>query len=189
MARAQELGLLGRQTNFGSTGLPGGVTGVIELTVDGGRVAIQGNPDAERQCITTPCSPAPGSPEAFGTFWRELLDLSWLGSDLGPPSPFAPPVYSVLVGAAPQPDPLLGADIAVWPLAVPITSYGRPVANGTARCGTSTGADASSLGDALAKANALTQWVQSPTTSATFGLTVRPLAPGEDACREVFGVG
>ena len=63
------------------------------------------------------------------------------------------------------------------------------MANGTARCGTVTGADADALRPALDAATPLTPWVQDPETSATFGLTVRPMVSGEDACREAFGVG
>jgi hypothetical protein len=51
------------------------------------------------------------------------------------------------------------------------------------------GGRGATLGKAFAKANALSQWTQDPTASAAFGLTVRALVPGEDACREVFGVG
>jgi hypothetical protein len=98
-------------------------------------------------------------------------------------------VYSILVGAAPVPDPTLGANVMIWPFDVTIGSFGAAVANGQARCATVTGAAAATFRDAFAKANALTQWTQNATTSATFGLTVRALVPGEDACREVFGVG
>jgi hypothetical protein len=85
------------------------------------------------------------------------------------------------------PDATIGAEIALWPLSTPITGFGAAVLGGSYRCGTVTGVDAVRLGAALAKANGLTQWVASPSTDATFGLTVRPLADGQDACREVFG--
>jgi hypothetical protein len=49
------------------------------------------------------------------------------------------------------------------------------------------GPDAATLLAALDKANSLTQWTQDPSTSASFGLTVRSMVPGEDVCREVFG--
>ena len=44
------------------------------------------------------------------------------------------------------------------------------------------------MGAAVADANQLTQWTASESTSATFGLTVRPVVQGEDPCAEVFGV-
>jgi hypothetical protein len=189
LARAMVLGMLGTQTDFGAPNMPGAATGHVALTVDGRLVEITGNPNMTIECVKAPCDAAPGTPEAFGQFWLELSNLDWLGADVAGPQSYSPPVYSVLVGQAPKPDPQLGTNIVVWPLATPITSFGAPVANGTARCGTATGADADLLGTALAKANGLTQWVQSASTNATFGLTVRPLTDGQDACRDVFGIG
>ncbi|MFN8631505.1 MAG: hypothetical protein U0838_14665 [Chloroflexota bacterium] len=189
IARAKALGLLDGKTDFGSPTLAGAASGYIALTVDGKRVEIQGNPSATIECIKVPCDPAPGTPEAFGTFWRELANLDWLGGDVAASTAYDPPVLSVLVGPAPSPDPKLGANVAIWPLDTPLASFGEPVLNGRSRCGTVTGDDAAKLRAALAKANGLTQWTQSATTSATFGLTVRPLTDGQDACREVFGVG
>jgi hypothetical protein len=188
---ATSLGLIGRQTDFSAnSGLAGGIIAHVEITVDGRLVTLSGSPDATIQCVTAPCSPAPATPEAFGTFWRQLLDpTSWLGSELGAETPYTPTVYSILVGAAPAPDPNLGANIADWPLDASLATFGTPVANGQARCATVTGDTAATLGRAFAKANALSQWTQDPTANAAFGLTVRALVPGEDACREVFGVG
>ena len=189
IARATALGLLGTTRDFGAPDMPGAATGHVSLTVDGRQVEITGNPNMTIECIKAPCDAAPGTPEAFGQFWLELSNLDWLGADAAASQPYNPPVYSALVGQAPPPDPRLGANVVIWPLATPITSFGAPVVNGTARCGTVTGADADLLGSALAKANGLTQWVQSATSNATFGLTVRPLTDGRDACRDVFGIG
>lgn len=189
VARARALSLLSDKTDFGSPVAAGAQTGYITLTVDGKRVDIQGSPSATIQCIKAPCDPAPGTPEAFGTFWQDLSSLDWLGQDAGAQQTYDPPAYSVVVGPAPAPDPNLGAKVAIWPLSTSIGSFGSLVLNGHYRCGTVTGADAAKLGAALAKANALSQWTQSETTSATFGLLVRPLTDGQDACRDVFGVG
>ena len=191
MDLAESLGLLGRQTDFpAGTGIVGGITAHVELTVDGKRVTLSGSPDAEARCGTATCSPAPSTPEAFGSFWRQLLDLqTLLGSELGPETAYTPTTYSILVGAAPVPDPALGANIVDWPLAASLATFGVAVANGQARCATVTGDTAATLGRAFAKANSLSQWTQDPATSASFGLTVRALVPGEDACREIFGVG
>jgi hypothetical protein len=188
---ARDLGLLSGKTDFRRTGnqLAGGMTGHIELTVDGQRVALTGDPSAHIECITTPCEPPPGSPAAFGEMWRRLSDLpSWLGAELGPEAPYPAQGYSILVGHPPAPDPQLAQAPADWPLSQPLATFGTPVANGTARCGTVRGADADTLRPAFAAANALTSWVQDPSTSATFGLTVHPIVDDEDACREVFGV-
>jgi hypothetical protein len=188
---ARDLGLLDGRSDFTAPSqLMGAVSGRIELTVAGTRVTITGDPSAQIECVTTPCEPAPGTPEAFGSFWRMLLDLpSWLATELGPEGPYVPPAYSLLVGPAPQPDPALAQAPADWPLDQPLATFGGPVANGSARCGTASGADADTLRPALAAANQLTPWVQDTDTSATVGLTVRPLVPGEDACRETFAAG
>jgi hypothetical protein len=186
---ADALGLLDGPTDFsGDQALMGGVTGHIELTVDGKRIELTGNPDAQIVCVTDPCEPAAGSPEAFGEFWRLLLDLpSWLGAELGPEAPYVPTAYALLVGPAPEPEAGLLQAPADWPLETPIATFGGPVANGTARCGTVAGDDAETLRPTMQAANQLTPWVQDPDTSATFGLTVRPMVPGEDVCREIFG--
>jgi hypothetical protein len=187
---ADALGLLDGQTDFTGDAPPlmGGVTGHIELTVDGKRIELTGNPDAQIVCVTAPCEPAAGSPEAFGEYWRLLLDLpSWLGAELGPEAPYVPPAYALLVGPAPEPEPGLSQAPADWPLDTPIATFGGPVANGTARCGTVEGEDADTLRPTMQAANQLTPWVQDPDTSATFGLTVRPMVPGENVCREIFG--
>ena len=92
------------------------------------------------------------------------------------------------MGPPPEPEQGLGGDIADWPLDEPLGSFGVEVADGY-RCGVVTGEDAATLAPALGAANQLTQWVQDPDTSATFGLTVRSIAIDEDPCREVFGAG
>lgn len=188
---AADLGLLGDRTDFtGSAMPPGAVTGRIGLTMDGRRVVLTGNPSAHIECVTTPCNPPPGSPEAFGELWRRLLDLpGWLGPELGAEAPYVATSYALLVGPAPMQDPGLPQAPKDWPLDVQIGSFGSPVANGNARCGTVSGSAADTLRPALAAANALTQWVQDPSLSATFGLTVRPMVPGEDVCSEIFGPG
>ena len=180
---ARELGLLSGQTDFtGGSSVPGGMTGRIELTVDGGLVALTGLPD-----VSAP-TPEPGSPQAFGELWRRIANLpETLPGELGPESPYTPTGYAVLVGPAPDPQGM-PLSIMDWPLAQPLATFGGPVANGTRRCGLVTGEDAATLAPVLAQATQLTQWVQDPTTSATFGLTVRPIVAGENPCLEVFGL-
>jgi hypothetical protein len=191
LAEARRLGLIGPKTDFRSvTSLPGGVTGRIELNVDGRPTSLTGEPEAQIICIIAPCDALPGTPEAFGQFWRELAEPETLpGVDLGPASPFVPEAYALLVGPAPAPDAALGASVADWPLDTPLATFGGPVANGTLRCGIVDGADADVLRPALDAANQLTQWVQDPSTSAAFGLTVRPIIAGENPCAETFGGG
>jgi hypothetical protein len=180
---AKDLGLLAGPTDFtAGGGLPGGVLGHIELTVDGHLVTLTGFPD-----IAAP-NPDPGSPQAFAELWRRISSLpDTLRGEVGPEVPYAPAAYAILVGPAPkQQDGMAGA-IVDWPLDGGFATFGASVANGTRRCGLVEGADAATLAPVVAKANQLTQWVQDPTTSATFGLTVRPIVAGENPCKEAFG--
>jgi hypothetical protein len=185
---ARDLGLLTGEADFTGGAMPGQELGRIELAV-GDRVAeIVGDPGRVMQCITTPCEPAPGTPEAFGAFWQRISDLSWLGSELGPEAPYQPQAYAILVGPAPDPQgfPQAPAD---WPLAAPLATLGDPVGDGVHRCATIRGDEAARLRPALEAANQITAWTQDPSTSATFGVAVRPLLPGEDVCGELFGIG
>lgn len=189
LAAAKELGMLEGTTDFtvGPT-LAGGISGRIELTVDGRIITLTGNPNALMECVTTPCTPPAGSAAAFAEFWRLLGDLpSWIPNELGPESAYDAPAYAILVGPAPEPDPNLPQAPMDWPLEQSLALFGGPVGDGSYRCGTVTGADAATLLPALQAANQLTPWVQDASTSATFGLSVRPMVPGEDVCREVFG--
>ena len=145
------------------------------MTVDGQRVTLTGNPNALMECVTTPCDPPPGSAAAFAEFWRRLGDLgSWIPNELGPASPYVAPAYAILVGPPPTQDPNFSQPPMDWPLEQPLALFGGPVADGTYRCGTASGADADTLRPSLEAANQLTQWVQDPTTSATFGLDGPP---------------
>ncbi len=186
-AEAERLGLLGRKRDFRSpVTLPGGVLGRLQLTAEGGPVTLVGEPDSKLLCIPPFCDPAPGSAEAFGELWRRIVDpVPWLGGELGSESPFVPTAYALLVG--PAPDPAVGASIVDWPLAVPLATFGVPVAKDSHRCGIVSGADAEALRPALEGAGQQSQWVQDPATSATFQIKVRPIVAGEDPCTETFG--
>jgi hypothetical protein len=186
VAWAQELGLLSGETDFtGGSAMPGSVTGRIELTIDGERVTLTGIPS---DGMAVP-DPAPGSPEAFTELWRRLADLPGnLNTQLGSEQPYTPAGYALLIGPAPVPDAGMEANVIVWPLETPVNEFGSAVLNDTQRCGLAVGEDGVVMGEALAQANQLTQWIATPETSATFGLTVRPIVGGEDPCAEVFGV-
>ena len=188
-AEAARLRLIGKKTDFKSViSLPGGAVGRLQLTVDGGPVTLTGEPDSKLLCIPSLCDPVPGTPEAFGELWRKVADpVPWLGGELGPESPFVPAAYALLVGPAPAPDPDVDAAIADWPLPAPLATFGTPVAKGSQRCGIVSGADAEALRPVLEQADQQTTWVQDPSTSATFEITVRPIIAGEDPCAETFG--
>lgn len=179
---ARELGLLSGKTDFvGDLGLPGGVTGRIELTVDGQLVTLNGVPEVDGVL-------EPGSPAAFAELWRRVASLpETLASELGPEEPYVPTAYAILVGPPPEPQAGLPGSIADWPLEIPLATFGGPVLDGSYRCGLVDGEDAAILRPALEAANQLTQWTQDPATSATFGLLVRPIVAGENPCAEVFG--
>ena len=184
LAWADELGLLSGKTDFmGDGGLPGGITGQIELTVDGRLVALRGLPDASSP------DPKPGSPEAFGTLWQRIANLpQTLPGELGPEQPYTPNAYAILVGEPPAPQDGMTASLMDWPLEMPLATFGGPVANNTARCGLVEGEDAATLTPALAQANQLTMWTQDPEFSVAYGLTVRPIVAGENPCAEIFGL-
>jgi hypothetical protein len=181
---AEELGLLTGTADFTDGGaIPGGLTGTIELTVDGRLVTITGIPD-----MVAP-DPVPGSAQAFAELWRRVASLpETLPGEVGPETPYVPSGYALLVGPPPMPEAGIPANIADWPLDVPVSTFGGPVQDGSYRCGLVEGEDAATLAPALVAANQLTQWVQDPATSATFGLTVRPIVAGENPCLEVFGL-
>jgi hypothetical protein len=181
---ATDLGLIGRQTDFvGGPPLAGGVMGHVQISIDGKVVELTGMPDMP--CTTSPCNPAPATPEAFSLFWQRMLDLGWLGAELGPEAPYTPVGYSVLVGPAPVPEAGINPVVIDWPLADQLATMGINAGQGY-RCATFTGAAVPLLKAAFDKANQLTGWNQDPQFSAAYGLTVVPLVPGQDACRDLF---
>ena len=59
--RARALGLLDGDGDFTPPEpMPGSLSGLIELRVDGSMRQITGDPNRTIECITTPCDPAPG---------------------------------------------------------------------------------------------------------------------------------
>ena len=181
---ADELGLLAGTTDFtGGAGVPGGITGKIELTANGELLTLTGLPGGAPDGDV-----APGSPEAFQVFWDRVASLrQTLPGELGPEQPFTPDGYGILVGPPPESQDGHTSPVADWPLDTALPEFGGPVLDGSYRCGLVEGDDAAALRPALEGANQLTQWTSDPSTSATFGLTVRPIVAGEDPCAEVFG--
>jgi hypothetical protein len=188
---AARLGLLAGPTDFtGGGGRPGAVLAHLDLTVDGRLVALTGDPEAQIQCITTPCDPPPGTPAAFADLWAKVAEpTTWLGDDLGPDGPFVPEAYALLVGPAPVAEEGMARPPMVLPVDLGLATFGVPVADGTYRCGIVDGADAAALRPAFEQADQVTQWIQGPAMSATFGLSVRPIVANEDPCAETFGAG
>ena len=190
--RARALGLLDGDGDFTPPEpMPGSLSGLIELRVDGAMRQITGDPNRTIECITTPCDPAPGSPEAFGTFWRELGDLrSLVGDELGADAPYHPEGYALLIGVTPPDDAGLAPQVLPWPLETPLAETGMPIGDADLpRCATVEGEDAATLEAAFTAANQLTQWVDAGGDPAdAVSIAVRPLLPGDDPCMDLFGV-
>lgn len=188
--KARDLGLLTGIGDFTPPDLaPGALGSRIEILVDGELHELIGDPMRVIVCITTPCDPAAGTPVAYGRFWQLLSDMSWLEGDLGPEASYLATSFAILVGVEPAEEPGIGPQVATWPLPTPLDAFGEPVgSDAKPRCGTVTGADAVTLGSALAPANELTRWVDAGAAPETgIVIQVRPMLPGEDVCRDLFG--
>lgn len=181
---ARALGLLSGARDFtGGQMPPGSMTARLELAADGKVYDLVGDPNRIMVCITAPCDPQPGSPEAFGGFLSRLTDLTWLGADVGPEGMYAPAAYGLLVGPPPADEQDLDQPPIDWPLEGGLAVFGKALTDGSGgRCGTVTGADAAALRPALNAANQLTKW-RDPADGTFHGLVARPLLPGDgDPC-------
>ena len=190
--RGRDLGMFTGSGDFTPPDVaPGAPLGRIEIVVDGVLHTLTGDPSRVIVCITAPCDPAPATPEAFGAFWAAVSDLTWLAGDLGQETPYVADTYAVLSGVEPAEQPSLAQPVAVWPLDQTLATFGKPIGSAsTPRCGTARGADATTLRPALEMANQLTPWVDKGADAPSNGtpIQVRPMAPGEDVCLEVFGL-
>ena len=184
VAAARAAGLLSGPRDFtGGQMPPGSAATRLQIVADGQIYDLTGDQGRVMQCITTPCDPQPGSPEAFGGFIGRFFDLgSWLPGQVGASRIHVPAGYALIVG--PPPDQQgLEQPIIDWPLAGGFPSLGKATADGTGRrCATITGDDLVALRPALTAANQLTRW-KDPTDGSLHGLQVRPLLPGDgDPC-------
>ena len=185
VAAARAAGLLSGAGDFTGGQLPPGSQATrLEIVADGKVFVLTGDSSRVMQCITAPCVPQPGTPEAFGGFVNGLTDLaSMVGqAELGPEGMHAPAAYAVLVGDPPD-DQGLAQPPLPWPLEGGLAAFGKARADGSGgRCGIATGTDASTLRAAFAVANQLTPWRDS-TDGSLHGLVVRPVLPGDgDPC-------
>jgi hypothetical protein len=161
---------------------PGGVTGHILFVLGGQEREVIGDPGKQIVCIQAPCTPPAGTPEAFGTFWALLSDVSTLAQgELGPEQPHIPSRVAVLITDPPADDPGLEPGIAQWPLTTPIREFGAETGTADDRCGIVGGAELPAFLAAAGQANQLTRWTDGTTGGRV--LVVRPLLPGEpDPC-------
>jgi hypothetical protein len=181
---ARAAGLLSGATDFsGGQMPPGSMVSRLEIVAGGRLFELTGDASRIMVCITTPCDPQPGTPEAFGGFLSRLTDLgSLVGDQLGPEAMYAPLGYTIIAG--PPPDQQgLEQPILPWPLAPEFAAFGLPLADASGgRCGTVVGEAAAALRPVLATANQLTRW-RDRGDGALHGFVVRPLLPGdEDPC-------
>jgi len=182
---ARSAGLLTGAGDFtGGVMPPGSAATRLEIVADGRTYELTGDPSRVIQCVTTPCNPAPGTPEAFATFVNALGDISSVAgaSELGADAPYVPAGYAIIIGPAPDGQGLPQPAIA-WPLAAGFDAFGMPLRDGSGgRCGLATGADATLLHGPLNAATQITRW-QDPVDGSFHGLVVRPLLPGDgDPC-------
>ena len=182
---ARRQGVLNGANDFtGGQMPPGSTTTRLQIVADGRMYDLRGDAQRAVQCVTTPCAPAPGTPEAFAGFIGALMDPTIITGPVGrgPDLQFIPDRYAVLVGPVPDDQGLVQPPMA-WPLAAGFASFGKPLANGSGgRCGIVSGADAATVRGPFSAANQLTKW-RDPVDASFHGLTVRPLLPGdEDPC-------
>lgn len=187
VAAARAAGLLGGVRDFtGGALAPGSVVTRLEIVADGRLYDLSGDASRVIQCITTPCTPEPGTPEAFAGVIAALGNIESLvgASELGPEQAYAQVGYGLLVGPPPDAQGLPEPQPAfAWLLAGGFAAFGKPLADGSGgRCGTLTGADATTMRGALSTATQLTRW-RDPVDGSFHGLTVRPILPGDgDPC-------
>lgn len=187
---ATDAGILRQDVDFtGGAMPPGAAAARLQIAVDGVTYDLVGDANA-----AVPCAPAegcpvpvPGTPAAFAAFWYRLLDLAaWLEPELGVEQAHVPASYAVIVGPPPEPWP--GAVPMVWPVTDPaLDAFGAPVrGEASTRCGIAAGDLAAALRPLFTGATQLTPFVATASASATHGLTVRPLLPGdEDPCAPI----
>jgi hypothetical protein len=185
VAAARAAGLLGAVRDFtGGQMPPGSAATRLELVADGRIYDLTGDASRVMVCVTTPCVPAPGTPEAFGGFVNSLSDLATLAGaeNLGPERVHEAAGYAVVVGPAPDQQGLPQPPIA-WPLDGGFASFGRPLADGSGgRCGTITGADLGFVRPAFAAATSITRG-RDPVDGTFRGLQVQSILPGDgDPC-------
>ena len=184
VAAARAAGLLGGQRDFtGGQMPPGSMATRLEIVADGRLYELTGDASRIMVCITTPCVPQPGTPEAFGGFVSALSGIdAMVGADIGREAVYTAPGFTIVTGPPPDQQGLDQPPMA-WPFADGFAAFGKPLADGSGgRCGTLTGDAGAVLRPAVAAANQLTRW-RDPVGGTFHGLTVRPLLPGDvDLC-------
>ena len=182
VAQAQEAGLLGPLSDFTGESAPGAPTGHILIGPASRPSELIGDPNAVMMCITTPCVPPPGTPNAFAGFWQWVQSAPYdvLADDLGPETLEPPTRIALLVGEPPS-DPTMPGGRVDWPLGT-WAETGAPFGgDATSRCVTLEGDQLAAVLPALQQANQLSVFVDG--AGQERGLTARVLLPpDEDPC-------
>ena len=179
ISAAATAGLLSGPTDFAPDRMPGSKTAELQFVISGVARTVSGDPDRQIVCVTAPCDPAPGTPEAFAGFWAKLQDLpAFVGDELGEAAVYRPERLALLLTEPPV-DATLPPQYADWPIAgVSMRDFGTEIA-GTppARCGIVEGEALPAVVAALDSANTYTRWRDG--SGDEFGIVSRPLFPDE----------
>jgi hypothetical protein len=170
VAKARELGLLDGPLDFGQPAISDAPTTSVTIVADGvrhthdayalsmGDGAGSAGVDATAAANRTALAELVAAAQALG-----VGDAEW-----------EPDAYAVTVIGPATPDPSQPARPAVdWPLAT------APATTGDYACTVVDGADAATLGAALASADQATPWVIG---GVEYDLAFRPLVPGDPGC-------
>jgi hypothetical protein len=171
LAEARKDGLLDLTKDFAGN-LPGGALCHLEIKYDGKTSELTG------ACPTDAAkdAPAPGSADAYASFWNRLTDLrTWLGAEVGASTAYEPTAMDVMLLAPTEPQAGITPTEQPWPLTSKLDAFGATYGGG--RCGTVSGADLATLLPVVRSANQLTRFVDSTGVKRT--LVARPLVPGE----------
>jgi hypothetical protein len=175
-------GLLGAVRDFTGGMLPPGSQAIrLEIVADGIVHTLTGDPSRTFNCITTPCVPPPGTPEAFAVFVNGLGDLASITGpgELGPERIHEPAGFAGIATPGKPDDQGVPQPAVAWPLAGGFGGFGEPTQEGNgARCGLVTGADVGLVRPVFAAATQTTPFRDS-TDDSLWGLIVRPLLPGD----------
>jgi hypothetical protein len=183
---ARDAGLLGPDAHYDLGGIMDASSAEFTVNADGRLHTVSAY--ALMESGGSPQGPDASVAEArtkLARFQAQLASLEGsLGSELGGWSPYRAERFQLLVSAgAPDNQGLVQQPIA-WPLSTPLATFGEALPDlfQGQRCGVVSGADAALLMPLLQKANALTPWTSE---DAAYGMTVRPLLPGEEGCQTV----
>ena len=184
---ARAAGLLGPDAHYDLGGIMDASTAEFTLNADG-RIHVV-SAYALMEGGTPPETPEGTDPAATAARAKLALFMGQLGSlealldkEIGTWSQYEPDAVQLIVSAgAPDDGQGLVQQPVAWPLSTPLADFGEslPALIEGQRCGAVSGSDLDLLMPLLEKANSLTPWTDG---GASFGIAVRPLLPGEQAC-------